>query len=464
RCLKDLQTTLSLAASLGLLVNFEKSHLTPTQSIVYLGIQMDSVAFRAFPSQGRQLQCLDKVSAFLGKETCSVREWMSLLGTISSLEKFVSLGRLHLRPLQFFLSSNWSRKQDLEEVLFLTEEVKKHLKWWSDPKKLAEGLSLKLRNPDLVLFSDASSTGWGATLGGREVSGTWRGEQVSWHINLKELSAVYLALRFFQEEVSNKVVQINSDNTTALAYLRKQGGTHSPSLFAIAKNILIWAKSQNVTILTRFVSGVENVRADLLSRQGQLLPTEWTLHQEVCQALWKLWGRPHVDVFATSRTKRLPLYCSPVLDPGAVAVDALLWNWSGLDIYAFPPFKILGEVMRKFAASEGATMTLIAPFWPAADWFTEVMSFLVDFPRTLPLRKDLLRQPHFERYHKNLPALSLTAFRLSRSWPERGVFQDLWQRRLPPQGGPPQSQFTNQSGQSSGVGARRTAFPPPRLL
>ncbi|XP_064086089.1 uncharacterized protein LOC135201140 [Macrobrachium nipponense] len=74
RCLEDLQTTLLLAKSLGLLINYEKSHLTPTQSIVYLGIQMDSVAFRAFPSLERQRKGLEKVSAFLEKETCSAKE------------------------------------------------------------------------------------------------------------------------------------------------------------------------------------------------------------------------------------------------------------------------------------------------------------------------------------------------------------------------------------------------------
>ncbi|XP_064113369.1 uncharacterized protein LOC135220008 [Macrobrachium nipponense] len=343
KCLEDLHKTLQLTKALGLLVNFEKSHLIPTQSIVYLGIQMDSVAFQAFPSTERQLKCLEKVLVFLEKEICSAREWMSLLGTISSLEKFVSLGRLHLRPLQFFIADNWKNKKDLNEILRISQSVKDHLKWWFDPVKLLEGLSLKLLSPDLVLFSDASMTGWGATLGEEEVSGLWRGEQRSWHINLKELEAIRLALQLFEERIIERIVQINSDNTTALAYIKKQGGTHSRPLFEIARNILLWAKMRDITLLTRFVSGVQNVRADLLSRQHQLLPTEWTLHSEVCRELWRLWGRPLVDLFATSKTKRLPIYCSPVLDPGAIAIDAMLWNWKGMDVYAFPPFKLLGE-------------------------------------------------------------------------------------------------------------------------
>ena len=46
--------------------------------------------------------------------------------------------------------------------------------------------------------------------------------------------------------------------------------------------------------------------ADCLSRQHQLISTEWTLHQDVCNQLWKLWGYPTVDLFATTLNFRLP--------------------------------------------------------------------------------------------------------------------------------------------------------------
>ncbi|MGL5405231.1 MAG: reverse transcriptase domain-containing protein, partial [Propionibacteriaceae bacterium] len=163
RCLKDLQVTLELTKALGLLVNFKKSSLIPEQECVYLGIQMNSLSFRAFPSQERIARGFERVTTFLGKEVCTVREWMSLLGTLSSLEQFVSLGRLHLRPLQFFLHRNWSRRsQDLTFSLSLSQDIKKHLLWWTDPNLFAKGLSLQSQTPNLVLFSDASDMGWGA--------------------------------------------------------------------------------------------------------------------------------------------------------------------------------------------------------------------------------------------------------------------------------------------------------------
>ncbi|XP_068220009.1 uncharacterized protein [Palaemon carinicauda] len=232
-----------------------------------------------------------KLRSFLGKNMCSARKWMSLVGTLSSLEQFVPLGRLNLRPLQFHLSSHWNKEKDLESMnIPITNSIKDWLRWWDEPNKFQEGLDLTQKNPDLVLCSDASDSGWGATLNKLEVSRLWSETQKNLHINHKELLAVLLALKSFEGSVTNKVVQVNADNTTALAYITKQGGTHSMSLYETAKNLLLWARERNVILMTRFIQGEKNVMADSLSRRGQILPTEWTLHLQVCKSLWWLWG------------------------------------------------------------------------------------------------------------------------------------------------------------------------------
>lgn len=328
RCVKDLEKTLHLTEELGLLVNWQKSHLVPSQELVYLGVQMNSVVFQASLSVERVESCLLKVRDFLKKTQCSANEWMSLLGKLSSAEPFVSLGRLHLRPLQFFLREVWDRKKSPDSFVFqISEEIKADLSWWNSPEKLQEGISLFPKNPNLILCADASDLGWGATLGKLETAGRWKGEQLRWHISLKELKAIHLALLEFSKVVRNQAVIVQSDNTTALAYIKKQGGTHSFSLYLVARDLLLWAKTNQTTLMTRFIPGKLNVRADELSRSFQVLSTEWILNQEVCLQLWNLWGRPLIDLFATKKTTQLPLYCSPVPDEGAVFVDAKLMDW-----------------------------------------------------------------------------------------------------------------------------------------
>ena len=99
-------------------------------------------------------------------------------------------------------------------------------------------------------------------------------------------------------------------------------------------------------LVGRFVPGHRNVLADQLSRQDQVIPTEWTLHSRVLQAVFRIWGTPMVDLFATALNRRLPVYCSPVPDPMAWEVDAFTMPWDHLDTYVFPPCAILRLVIN----------------------------------------------------------------------------------------------------------------------
>ena len=102
--------------------------------------------------------------------------------------------------------------------------------------------------------------------------------------------------------------------------------------------------------------------ADLLSRPDKVIPTEWTLNQSSLFPLWKRWGKPHIDLFATKFNKRLPIYVSPVQDLEAWAVDAMETPWSGMSAYAFPPFNLIQSVLEK-ARKENPHLILITPMW-----------------------------------------------------------------------------------------------------
>lgn len=75
-------------------------------------------------------------------------------------------------------------------------------------------------------------------------------------------------------------------------------------------------------LVTQFIQGKLNVMAGKLSCWKEGLPTKWTLDPLVCLNLSRLWGRLTLDLFATSRNHRLPLFSSPAPDPLAWATDA----------------------------------------------------------------------------------------------------------------------------------------------
>ena len=102
-------------------------------------------------------------------------------------------------------------------------------------------MSLSLIPPDLTLWTDASDSGWDAHLGASFVSGLWTQEEFLLSINLRELMAVGLVLNRFASSVSCHSVAVCTDISTALTYLKNQGGTVSTSLNREAHDILRWA-------------------------------------------------------------------------------------------------------------------------------------------------------------------------------------------------------------------------------
>ena len=82
----------------------------------------------------------------------------------------------------------------------------------------------------LQIFTDASKEGWGTHLNEYTARGTWSLPESKLHINHLELKAVFLALKEFQDLISNNIVLVATDNTTVVAYINKEEGMNSGSL------------------------------------------------------------------------------------------------------------------------------------------------------------------------------------------------------------------------------------------
>ena len=278
--------------------------------------------------------------------------------------------------------------------------------------------------PDLHLYSDASSSGWGAHLLDQNVSGVWSAQEKLLHINLLEMKALFLALQAFQEDVAGHHVTAMCDNSMVVAYVNKQGGTVSRPLCLLTSRLLRWTESFDVHLEARYLPGESNVLADVLSRRGQVVGTEWSLHPQVARALLRAWGNPSIDLFATCLNAKLPLYCSLVPDPQAVFEDAFRHPWDDLDLYAFPPFALVGRVIARVQQSSRVAMTLVAPLWPEKEWFADLLLLLTQPPLVLPCWDRLLRQPHCNLFHQGAHALNLHAWRLSSDTTESRAFRE----------------------------------------
>ena len=448
---------LPFLSHLGVKLNLAKSELVPTQRFTYIGVEFWTDRSLVLPPIDRVTKLQQLLATLRSRHVCTAREFLSLIGLINSMMSYVSLGRLRLRPLQWYLKDRYTPVSDpLTKSITLDWNVlRETFQHWQSVQWLRQGVPLQQPPHDLTLVTDASRHGWGGYLGNQEASGRWDRDHQSLHINVLELKAVLLCLGKFEDTVKDRVVLVLTDNTTAVHYINKQGGTHSRALNELTMLLLTWCQKRAISLLARHIVGSLNVLADHLSRD-QIDPKEWTLSSQVTSKIFEHWGTPQVDLFANRWNHRLPNYVSPCPDPDAWGVDALSISWTGLVGYAYPPGSLLPKVLAKMVL-EPCELILIAPLWPARVWYAKLLSLCTHVPLSLPEWKTLLRQPRAGKYaspdcrHR----LNLHAWRLSSRHSSHRVFHpDQPEPFAPPTGRPPSDCMTA-DGRSLLVGVSR---------
>ena len=268
------------------------------------------------------------------------------------------------------------------------------------------------------------------------------------------MRAVRFALQKF-DLPPKSVILVSSDNSTTVAYINKQGGTRSQSLMQETYLLFDLLQQKEWILRASYLPGAKNVIADSLSRKNQILPSEWSLHPQIVKRIFKTWETPLVDLFATKRNTKLPLYVSPVPDQEAWAEDALSLNWTGLIGYAYPPQTIIPKVLDKIL-QEKCQIILIAPAWPTQSWFNLLLDLSIENPLRLPIKSDLFKQTDKPFFHSNPAHLKLHAWRLQGGSCKTKDFQ----RKLPTESWdlkePPPEGYMDLDGKSFALGVSQT--------
>jgi len=420
--LRQSKYLVELCTRLGLLVNLEKSELVPTQDFGFIGARFNLQVSRVFPLDKN----IDKVhlivSTFLQSRYQTAATWQSLLGVLTSQQKFVYLARLFTRPIQWCLMDRWNqRKDNPEQFVQFPNHLRRYLFWWKGQMEDPQGVPLLDPAINIRMFTDASLQGWGAHVQSSTYQGVWTSQEKKLHINVLELRAVRLAL-CYHDPPEGSVILTSTDNTTVVAFINRQGGTHSRILMEETQLLYDLVMERDWRIQATYIPGRLNVIADQLSRKGQTLPTEWSVHPQAIRQIFKLWFTPNIDLFATRYNTKCQLFVSPVPDDLAIEVDALSMDLEGLEAYAYPPHQILANLLQKYIRTQNCRLIVVAPFWPKQPWFPLLNQLAVREPAGLPLWAKLLRQPLSKRFHPEPQMLNLHAWLLERgTWLNPGV-------------------------------------------
>ena len=257
------------------------------------------------------------------------------MGKIVSVEKVVPLGRLNYRAFQQVLLHELRYGRSFRWVK-CSEDARNDLQWWAEPANLTRWVPFHPPQPQVVILTDASKVGWGATCENWTLKGVWSLQETKEHINCLEMKAVLLTLQSRPEFLRGKVVCFRIDNLSVVYYLNKQGGTRSLSLLYYTEQVLRLAAELDMVIQAVHIKGELNVLADMLSREGLVLKNEWRLSARTFDWVSREspWDPPTVDLFANRLNKQLSMYFSPCHDDQALGVDALLCKWPGQVCYA----------------------------------------------------------------------------------------------------------------------------------
>ena len=239
---------------------------------------------------------------------------------------------------------------------------------------------LMMEDCDVEVAMDVSDFTWGIYWNGHLHSGKWLDADALLHINVKEIITLKIFLTDFLPSSYNGCSLLwRTDSLTSLAYIRKEGGTVSPMMLTVARDILLLHR-RKIRILPVFIKSEENLQADAASRFIEL--PDWHLPTTIFNRICNRWSTPEIDIFATQHSTHLPRFFAWGDDEGAEAYDALAQFWDFRLAYAFPPPQILLRVLKKIASSEG-TFILVTPFWPAQKWFTMITDLRVEEVRRL---------------------------------------------------------------------------------
>ena len=346
----------------------------------------------------------DTLEVILSSKKIKIQSLAELIGVLVAACPGVAYGWLYYKELELvkrralILYQNNPNKWTL-----LSEGATQELKWWRSQISTAKN-KIRSSHFDLVIFSDASSTGWGAICGNESAQGLWSSSERKMHINYLEIKAAFLGLRSFVKNCLNKQILLRIDNITALAYINKMGGIKYRSLDYITKKLWEWCRDRDIWVFAEYIVSSDNL-ADEGSRVTNV-DIEWELSNYAFQIIIKRFGNPSIDLFASRINTKCIKYCSWERDPEASFINAFTVSWKQEFWYSFPPFSLIPRVLKK-VREESSTGILVVPFWTTQPWYPEFKNLLISDTIFLKPSTKLLISPCRKIIHPLASTLTL---------------------------------------------------------
>ena len=201
---------------LGYFLGLSKSILTPVKIAPYLGFMADSSreTFHLIPEKKGKFIAL--IRKLLESSYVSVKTLQHLVGKCISFARAEPAAKLFTREMNAAISRGLRSQKPILLRDALREEIAHwlFLENWDNPIPWRDE-----RHIQLSVATDASSSGWGATVvppNRRELFDYWTQEEITWDIATKEAMAINKMLLSCSDEVRNARVDVQVDNQAVI--------------------------------------------------------------------------------------------------------------------------------------------------------------------------------------------------------------------------------------------------------
>ena len=286
---RDLLVAQHVFLHFGLVVNPDKTE-GPSQSLSFLGVQIDSVSQTLRVTEERMQELLQLLSAFRVKSrrTASAHALMSLVGKLSFAAACLPGARPFMRRVLDLVPHGKPRYK----LVTLSASFHSDVRYWSTRLPAWNGRCSWIHPDPIVLVSDASTEGFGfhlhsvpagfpvsslppALRPGSGVLGVWSKchqplvathRQIQW----AEMFAALAALLSYAPFVGRSSVLLRMDNSSDVGAINRQS-SRSSTVCVLVRAMFDLAFRFHFAFRAEHIPGESNVLADFLSRPARHL-------------------------------------------------------------------------------------------------------------------------------------------------------------------------------------------------
>ena len=185
-CLENINATRTLLTEAGFVINEEKSVLTPSQHIQFLGFILDSNSMTVSLPNDKKEKIASICDKLLTETVFSIRFIAHFIGLLVSSFPAIQIGALFYRYLEYDKISALRRNiGNFDCSMSLSDSSKSEVRWWrSNIHSCSQ--PIHVAPPTLFITTDASLIGWGAVFNHESTGGLWSLEKSQLHINVLE--------------------------------------------------------------------------------------------------------------------------------------------------------------------------------------------------------------------------------------------------------------------------------------